>query len=158
MKKLSGILLTALATLMFVACDDEVASAGNGSNNEQTANRVDTVYVFSKDTIYSVEKDTVYFVKKDTLYSVKKDTIYSIEKDTVYLVTNDSSGVVTKDSFSCSKEMDGISIQAYYEGSIIYLTCRDEVWLRTTLVEIEYGVCNQTIQDSVGRNIYLPRR
>lgn len=87
MKKLSFLLLAALVSFMFVACDDNGTSASNSSEKESVASRVDTVYVFSKDTIYSEKTvhsiDTLVVVIRDT--SVVKDSVYFTIKDTQYI-------------------------------------------------------------------------
>lgn len=79
-----------VAALLFVACDDDGASAKKSDDGEEVAHVVDTLYVFSKDTVYSVERDTVYSVARDTVYSVVRDSVYFDAKDTIYSVIRDT--------------------------------------------------------------------
>lgn len=104
MKNLLWVLLSMVATLLFVACDDDGASAKKSDDGEEVAHVVDTLYVFSKDTVYSVARDTVYSVKYDTVYSDAKDTVYSVIKDTIYSDAKDTVYEKGLDGESCSVE------------------------------------------------------
>lgn len=120
-----------VATLLFVACDDDGASAKKSDDGEEVAHVVDTLYVFSKDTVYSVARDTVYSVARDTVYFVDRDTVYS--EKTVHSV--DTFVVQVKDSVFFKETI--VNVDTIYSKDTIYsrdtLVVRDSIVIKDTI-------------------------
>lgn len=123
MKNLFWVLLSAFAALLFVACDDDGASAKKSDDGEEVAHVVDTLYVFSKDTVYFV--DTTHYVDtvvvRDSIYSYGLDgtscTTSSVGDTAVMIVCGKDTAYVYNGQDASSKGLGTYIVKAVRQGT-----------------------------------------